>query len=158
MRMLRLKLAALLLLLILPVYQATARETGSQTQREEIITLVEQVLSRAYTFTRPGQLPDFSTLDRVYPGWDQGDPGGARRKWQSGDYLYYRVKFRVDSVFMTSPYTARVRGKKSVNWARRVSFLWWFHRTKDNQRHVHFVAQLYRDAQGRWLVKSLTEM
>ena len=145
-------------MLLLPLCLAAAGEADQQAQREEIITLVEQVLSRAYSFTRPGQLPDFSTLDAIYPSWDRGDPGGARRKWQAGNYLYYRVEFRVDSVFITSPYTAQVRGKQSVRWARRVSFLWWFHRSKDNQRRSHFVAQLYRDGKGDWLIKSLSEM
>ncbi len=158
MSLFRVRLTILWILLLIPICLGAAGEKEGRTQRLEIINLVEHTLSRAYTFTRPGQLPDFSTLDTIYPTWDQGDPGGARRKWQAGDYLYYRVEFRVDSVFITSPYTARVRGKKSVRWARRVSFMWWFHRTEDNLDRSHFVAQLYRGAQGRWLIKSLTEM
>ncbi len=158
MRVFRLKAAAAILLLTLSLCQTAAGEDSQQAERERIITLVEQVLSRAYSFSRPGQLPDFSTLDSIYPSWDRGDPGGARRRWQAGDYVYYRVKFRVDSVYVTSPYTARVEGKKTVSWARRVSFLWWFHRTEDDQSRSHFVAQLYRDSRKRWLIKSLTEM
>jgi len=148
---------AILICLVFPSHGKTAGE-NPRGSRLAIINLFEGDLSRAYTFSGPGQLPDFSALDQIYPSWDGGDPGGARRKWQQAGYVFNRVKFRVDSVFLTSDYTAAVRGEKSVRSVRKKPFLWWFHSSDEKNERTRFAAYVYRGAGGRWLIKNLTEL
>lgn len=145
--------------LVLGTTAALAAETlSAQEKKEQIIDLFQNQLSKAYTFKGADSLPDFSTLDKVYPAWDGNDPGGARRSWLEGHYLYQEINYRVDSVFLTSQYTAKVRGKKNLVSAKKVEFLWWFHRTEDEQSIVPYEASVYRDASGNWIIKSITEL
>ncbi len=139
----------------------TTSAAGTLTVKEKkgrIIDLFQSKLSQAYTFKGADRLPDFFTLDQIFPGWDGGDPGGGRRGWLEDHYLYQEAKYRVDSVFLTSQYTAKVRGKKSLVSTKRVEFLWWFHRTVDDQSIVPYEALVYRDADGDWKIKSITEL
>ena len=125
--------------------------------KNQVISLVEDKLSKALTFKRQGEVPDFSTLDEIHPSWDNGDPGKARRTWVDRKYYYHLVQYRVDSVFLTSLYTARVRGKKRVRYGHDVDFMVMFDREEKIDQSSHFVMSLYRDAKGEWYVRAETE-
>ena len=122
-----------------------------------VIGLVEDRLSKALSFKRRGEVPDFSTLDEIHPGWDNGDPGKARRAWVDRNWFYHLVEYRVDSVFLTSLFTARVRGKKRVRYGHDVDFLIMFDREEKRDQSTHFVMDLYSDAKGNWYIRAETE-
>ena len=39
-----------------------------------LISMIEDRLAQAYTMKAPNRVPDFSTLDEIYPRWHGGDP------------------------------------------------------------------------------------
>ena len=125
-------------------------------EKAALITLVEDRLSRAYTITRPGQLPDFATLDELFPSWDGGKPGRARRRWLEQHYTFYKVKYRVYSVRLTSSYTAEIRGERIVKAVREVPFLHWFHRDSERVSRQRFLMEAYRSPEEGWRIRRET--
>lgn len=132
-----------------------AAPASERAVRMAIINLFQVTLSQAYSFKGEGKLPDFSTLDELFPAWDDNHPGAARRVWVDGRYLFYKVEFRADSVFVTSDFTATVRGKRIARWERKVSFLWWFNRTESGESYDIFEGRVLRNPKGQWVVQSI---
>ena len=154
-------LALCIAVLMMPPALAFAGQGDASGQRSElknqVVSLVEDRLSKALSFQRRGEMPDFSTLDEIHPGWDNGDPGKARRTWVDRNWYYHLVKYRVDSVFLTSMFTARVRGKKRVRYGQDVDFMILFDRESKVDSSTHFVMDLYRDAKGDWYIRAENE-
>lgn len=143
------------LLLLMP--EISLAQPDVVAKKLALISLVEDKLAGAYLIKRLGDLPDFALLDEIYPSWDQGDPGKARREWVDKKLVNYQVVYRVDSVNLTSRYTARMIGKKTIRFTQVVPFLHWWTRDEQDFSRTRFMLEVYMSAQGQWRVKSETE-
>jgi hypothetical protein len=86
--------------------------------KDEIIMLIEDNLSTAYSFTaeEAEKIPDFSILDRIFPNWHHGKPAESRKTWLKKGYLIHQILYRVDFITMQSEFRAKAKGKKLVIW------------------------------------------
>ncbi|MCB2188043.1 MAG: hypothetical protein KQJ78_16610 [Deltaproteobacteria bacterium] len=123
-----------------------------------LIALLEDRLAHALSFQGPGKTPDFSTLDEIFPSWDQGDPGAARRVWVEKTYIGNEVSYRVDVAYLTSDFTARLEGKKRVRASWAEPFLWGFTATESQEVETSFVIYVFRTADGAWRIRKEIEL
>ena len=144
----------ILVLLLFSCSPGQAAQPSSEQIKLELAALVEDVLAPALSFERPGEFPDFSTLEQIMPFWDQGKPAEARRKWVSQPWLYHRVKYRVDSIWLSSEVTAQVRGKKTVSYGRMKPLLHWWQNQENKNENYFFIIDAYKSDSGRWLIRS----
>ncbi len=100
----------------------SAEEQASTTTiRENIISLIEDDLSNAYSYTNKSshRLPHFEVIDEIFPQWHQGNPAVARQFWLSAGYRRFLVFYRVDYVEIVNDMTAKVAGKRLVIWSEK---------------------------------------
>ena len=86
--------------------------------RDKIITLIEDKLGPAYSFTPASthNVPHFEVLDKLYPTWHYGEPSVARQFWVDAGYTLFTVLYRVDYVYIKNDVVAEVEGKKMLIW------------------------------------------
>jgi hypothetical protein len=131
-----------------------AAQDNSEQVKLKLASLIEDVLAKALSFDHIGDVPDFSTLDSIMPFWDQGKPGEARRKWVEGAWTYHHVKYRVDSIWLSSQITARIKGKKTVSYGRMKTMLYWWQTQDTTTEHYFFIIDAFRDLNGQWRIRS----
>ena len=150
---------------------AFADEDNSRTRRE-IIELVEDTLSEAYSFTPTSvhKVPHYEVLDRIFPGWHNGEPAVARDFWVVAAYRTFLVFYRVDYVHVVNSVTASVRGKRLVAWElvdgetdlkKYWPIQFWTHLTSrryqaNNYLHaiyaMRYQMKLTKTETGRWII------
>jgi hypothetical protein len=138
--------------LLKPVH---AGESSADPDKLAIIELIEDRLATAYTVRSDLETLDYGTLDRIYPGWHNGDPAKARRTLDG--FRIHIVSYEVHSVFLTQPDMAEVKGEKQVALLRRVKFLKYFHRTKKEMSKTRFNIICRRNESGTWEIIKETE-
>lgn len=93
-------------------------EPSDKEVRTEIITLIEDKLSEAYSFTENAthRLPHFEVLDTIFPRWHHGERAKGRQFWVSTNYRAFLVFYRVDYVHIVNGASVIVKGKKLIVW------------------------------------------
>lgn len=88
--------------------------------RDRIISLIEDELSSAYSYTRKSlhRVPHFEVIDKIFPTWHHGEAATARQFWVKANYHTFLVYYRVDYVYLISDVAAKVEGKKFVYWSQ----------------------------------------
>lgn len=94
-----------------------ADETDNKI-RARIISLIEDKLSSAYSFTEAltHKMPHFEVLDSIFPKWHHGERATSRQFWVDSNFLAFLVFYRVDYIYISSDISATVKGKKLVFW------------------------------------------
>ncbi len=151
----------------------TARADDPRAQaRDEIIALIEERLSGAYSFGKkdPHKVPHFEVLDELFPKWHGGSPAVGRNFWLMAEYKTFLVFYRVDYVHLVNSLTAVAEGKKLIVWTRQdegvqLEKLWPFQLwdrlvpARGNKNSylsavyaMHYRMKLSRSESGRWFV------
>lgn len=134
-----------------------AGESVIDPEKLALIELIEDRLATAYTISGMQEVPDFGTLDRIYPKWHGGEPAKARRLWTFHKYRSYKVFYLVHSVYMDQPDKAKVKGKKQVHAASKVKFLKLLPRVKRKITENLFIITCRRNSSGLWEIVQETE-
>lgn len=140
--------------------------------RDKIISLIEDQLSEAYSFTPKSThpVPHFEVLDKLYPKWHFGKPAVSRQYWIDAGYTLFTVLYRVDYVFVMNDVVAKVEGKKMIIWSELedvpdLSVLWPFQIWSSLQRQkirdntylsaayaVRYKMRLTLNEEGQWII------
>lgn len=168
----RLTLVLLPIILLLHSRVGVAENPENIQIKSEIITLIEDKVSDAYSFRESSahQMPNFEYLDRVFPKWHHGDPALGRNFWLMAQYRYFLVFYRVDYVHVVNDALVNVRGKKLIIWTKdpksqKLDKFWpiqfWSQLGVMDQRDNNYLHAMYamrygmklvRDATGGWII------